>query len=112
MEMINVDQRRACRISPPFSIEMKTEDEIGMQFCVHQHRPAPDFAVAIKQNLALKFDRTFLVWVCWIQDLITWTRDTVLYQDFPCEFFEIGRPFWRHRLSAVANEQNRRTKFS
>src|SRR5438105_8738361 len=110
--MIGVDQRRTVRISPAFGIEMKTNDKIRMQFRVHENRAAADLAVAVKQNLALKFNRAFLLRIFWIQNVVARTRHAVFDQNFSGELIEIGWALRRYRLGAVAYEQHRCAKFS
>src|SRR5262249_32673729 len=112
MEMIGINQRRVVRISPAFSIEMKTNHEIRMQFRVYQNRAPADFAVAIKKDLALKLDRALLLRVFWIQNFVAWPWHAVLNQNRSRELFEIGWAFRGDRLSTVAHEQNRRAEFS
>ena len=83
-----------------------------MQFCVYQHRSTPDFAVPVKQHLALPADRSFFRRIHRIKHLVTRSRHAVLDQNFLGELEEIARAFGRDWFSAVTNEQDFRAKFS
>ena len=78
MKMIDIGQCGICGIAPAFGIEVQTNGEIGMQLRIHQHRATSNFAVAIKQNFALKLDRPFLLGVFRIQNFVTRPRHAVL----------------------------------
>ena len=104
------DQSRTPRIAPSFSIEMQTEHNIRMQFCVHQHRPSTNFAEAIKQNFTLPPNGVFLFRIIRIQKLRSRLRDTIFDQNLLRQLFEIIRPHGRDWFRVLANKRDARAE--
>ena len=106
MKMICVRQGRLIRIAPRLGIEMQTDDKVGVQFRVHQHRAPSNFAVAIKQNLALPSDGVLFFGIFWIENVSARHRNAIFDENFSGELFEIVRAFWRRGTRAVAHKKN------
>ena len=81
-----------------------------MQFGIHQDRPSPNFAKAIKQNLALPTDGVLLLRILRVKRLGARLWYTVLDQDCAGQLLEIVGPLHRHRLRALADKEDLRAQ--
>ena len=112
MKMIVINQDRILRVAPAFRVEVQAEHQIRMQFRVHQHGTPPDFAVAVKQNLALPPNGVLLFRVVRVQKFRARLGHPVFHQDLTGQLLEIVRTQRRDRLGAVPHEGNFGTQFS
>ena len=108
MQVVAVHQRRMVRIAPRLGIEMQAEHKIRLQLVVYQAGAAPDFAVAIKEQLSLPAHRLFFLRIGRAIEILPRLRDPGVLEKLPGRLLEIRRPIWCDRLRVVAQQRHLR----
>src|SRR5438034_970737 len=108
MKMIRLGQGWIVWVAPAFRIEMQTKDQIGMQFEVHQRRPASNLTIAVEQNFALPADSLLFLRIIWIKNVPAYAGlwHAVLDQNFSGKLAKIIRTLRRSRFITVPNKEN------
>src|SRR5215831_15755485 len=110
MKMIRVCQRRVSWVPPTFSVEMQTNDKIGMEFEIHQRCTASNFTVPVEQDLALPTDGLLFGRISRVKNIAARLWHAILDENLPGELAKIIRTLARRWLIGTADKRNFRTK--
>src|SRR6516164_4176972 len=112
MKMIRVCQRRVSWVPPTFSVEMQTNDKIGMEFEIHERCTASNFTVAVEQDFALPTDRLLFARICRLKNIGARLWHAILDENLPGQLAKIIRTRAGCWLINTSDKRNFRTEIA